>query len=1145
VLLVGPRSTKGQSITAMAATFEALVVAYIIGGLTFVPVVLATLLAFVFYTSPVVDPKYVARPAARVEPETEEEQPKLFRSGWLTVRRTYQPLALNDGTYIGMLSSGYRSFMDNRSRDPRRMKPRDRFFAVLKQQVLFLYDNEEQRDCWAAIEVSAHHVLIHPEGEFDGELFSRRNALCLKPRSLSSVVDSPPEEGTTDSLETGRPLPWFLFAHTNSDKEDWYHALVHATKLAESPSQQAPSTIALDRSVFDPADMARLVQGIDKQPDPIPMRWFNAILGRIFLAIYRTEALEAYVMQRITRKLDRIRKPSFLSNIKVREVNVGSTTPFFSRPMLKELTADGDASMETDVSYTSGDLRITIEAVATINLGQRFKSYSVSLVLAVVLKQLDGTLLLKIKKPPSNRLWFAFTTMPKMVLSVEPVVSTRQIKWSMISKPIESQLRQIVSLPGLLESLPVSLRRGQIAESVVMPHMDDLVFFDSRPYSQRGGIWGDALRSTDILVEPKPHDTTTTAEGEETVGGVADQLDDQIEALSTAVEPENIDPGLRRRHKASRSVSQPENLNQARETRAVEAVDIALSSDGTTIVPTSDKRNASYSSLSGASDQELGTSATSVKGRAKRKSWFSSSPKPQSSTGPDERPFSAPTTAPSSPSPGSKLFGKSSGANGIDNERVLESENETAASAAAKVREALEIARSNPAEAPIVVVPGNDLSVSQELDTTVPTIDHLSGSPSTSLTLSNSSTEGVAVESTSSSNVSSTSSSTPSLPEQRESPTQRREFPPPPRRTHQSTVSMDSGSPSSVINAWRSRPTDRQAIAASVNQARDTMKRWGTNWNSVRKTEGTGAAAGALFSRERREEILTSGKSPSRPRTPLGSLNDDGEMGDLMDEAHGGAMLSSDDVTPKATTGGDPAPIPVLPTMPTAVHPRPDEGYERGRRTSLSSSPRPRGIFSPPPSAPTTGLNKSTAPYSQSHSMSAPSEPVPIAALSSDLGSVVGMVPRSSSPLNTQEAVVTERVGYQPKPTMSIPGISDASHRFAMGSEVVNSAGSKTPPPPKASSLMNNFLRRSSATTTIATTTTATTIASLPTAPRESPESRGKEEKAKETRDDVRVAAAASDWPSIPGMESEDSERVDDRLEVVEEPQTTQGMLLA
>jgi hypothetical protein len=82
-------------------------------------------------------------------------------------------------------------------------------------------------------------------------------------------------------------------------------------------------------------------------------------------------------VRKLVRKLNKVNKPSFLSDIEVMEVNVGATTPFFSKPMLKELTAEGDASMEMKVKY-DGDFRITIGTTATLSrlADQRRMNYS-------------------------------------------------------------------------------------------------------------------------------------------------------------------------------------------------------------------------------------------------------------------------------------------------------------------------------------------------------------------------------------------------------------------------------------------------------------------------------------------------------------------------------------------------------------------------------------------------------------------------------------------------------------------------------------------------------------------------------------------------------------------------------------------------
>jgi hypothetical protein len=63
--------------------------------------------------------------------------------------------------------------------------------------------------------------------------------------------------------------------------EDWYLALTQASALRPD----------ID-GIFSKSDMQALVDTIDTEPDPIPMRWLNAIIGRLFFGVYRTQALE-------------------------------------------------------------------------------------------------------------------------------------------------------------------------------------------------------------------------------------------------------------------------------------------------------------------------------------------------------------------------------------------------------------------------------------------------------------------------------------------------------------------------------------------------------------------------------------------------------------------------------------------------------------------------------------------------------------------------------------------------------------------------------------------------------------------------------------------------------------------------------------
>jgi len=469
--------------------FLAYIFVYILGGITALPLLVGLVAAVTLWTSvPVgdVDPSKFKKRELQVEYEEKEKETdrrnekdrmrlnipsqSKARKGWLTVRRTFDDneSGIFDGSYMDMM----RSILDSRSKDPKKSRPKDTYFAVLKGSVLFLYEDEAMTECYAALEMSKHTIDIYPKGLPDGELFTKRNAIIITAQdatpspglphvtkemklgedkeaeeaAIAASKDADAAKKVKDLSEKAREeafdfsTPWYIFVRSVAEMEDWYLALDHASR-----HPTVASTLEPLEPVFSTEHMQYLVSHIDAQSDPIPMRWFNALFGRLFFSVYKTSAMEKYIIGRLMKKLAKVKKPSFLADIMVTEVSVGETAPTFFKPMLKELTKEGDAAVEVGIQY-QGEIRVTVETTATINLGARFRTYEVKLVLAVVLRGLEGNLLVRVKPPPSNRIWYAFTKMPRMELSVEPIVSDRQLTWGMILKTIEGRIKEVVSL---------------------------------------------------------------------------------------------------------------------------------------------------------------------------------------------------------------------------------------------------------------------------------------------------------------------------------------------------------------------------------------------------------------------------------------------------------------------------------------------------------------------------------------------------------------------------------------------------------------------------------------------------------------------------------------------------------------------------
>ncbi len=305
-----------------------------------------------------------------------------------------------------------------------------------------LFDDDEQLEVRHVVSLAHHDISLYSgeEPTPEGELFIKRNAICLSRKA----------DGPELAPDTQLSKPFFLFSENCSAKEDFYFALLRTREQGLHAEAKPPLPLP-----FDVKNIISLVQKLHASEDHMQTRWLNALLGRVFLGIYKTKDLENYIREKLTKKISRVKRPSFLSNIAIRAIDTGDAAPYITNPRLRDLTVEGECGIEADVRYT-GSFRLEVAATARIDLGTRFKAREVNLVLAVAVRKVEGHLMFKIKPPPSNRIWFSFQQMPKMEMTIEPIVSSRQRTNPGILRQIENRIKE------------------DIAETLVLPIWDDV-----------------------------------------------------------------------------------------------------------------------------------------------------------------------------------------------------------------------------------------------------------------------------------------------------------------------------------------------------------------------------------------------------------------------------------------------------------------------------------------------------------------------------------------------------------------------------------------------------------------------------------------------------------------------------------------------
>ena len=538
------------------SAFSSLALAYLLGGLTFLPLLLLLLFCHAYLTQPIARPSdpHLPDPLALSEREkasafdqlkglpsdvsTRSHEPDVA-AGYFAVCRDFSQglsalkekprdrpdlTSASNSESPSVYASMYRSIFDRGRHQTPTLDPaarnsrssRNTFFIVIRcatpqilasyQYLLYgarlgllmLYDDADQLEVRYAISLAHYETDIYGGGEDipEGELFVKRNCIRMSPRPSS---ETPPSDS----------LPFYLFSNNCSEKEDFYHAML---QNQGRDGGSVPTPLAFNRE-----DIVKLIRQLHASEDNLQTRWLNALIGRVFLSMYKTSVVEQLVRKKISKKLSRVAKPAMITAIQLRGMHLGDAAPLITGPKLRELTRDGDLTLEADVKYKGG-IHVDIAIIARIDLGQRFKVREVELLLAVVCKSLEGHMVFRMKPPPSNRIWFAFETMPKMDLLLEPVVSSRQITYALILRTIESKLREVIK------------------DTLVLPNWDDVQFADTLNHPVRGGLWEhDSSDALNAQLSTAP----TLAQGGEAIQMQDDDIASENVEKST---PESVGP---------------------------------------------------------------------------------------------------------------------------------------------------------------------------------------------------------------------------------------------------------------------------------------------------------------------------------------------------------------------------------------------------------------------------------------------------------------------------------------------------------------------------------------------------------------------------------------------------------------------------
>lgn len=474
---------------------------YLVGGITFLPL---TLLC-VFFLLP---EKKKASAAAKYSNDRNiklgeymDSVSRPEKSGFISIMSKFNKNVLSGKHHAA-------TGLESLAVDPAtysKLKTNNKFFCQLKNNSIILYANdvdavetvkahEEKtqnfdlitsdltlKDTKKIIALKDCYVNLWPPNLSEGSLFTKKTSILVIKKSLY--------DPTTETFKLATKIEhfinnnvFFLQFDSNFDKEDWFFTILQSQrhfqnneKLSKIDSSKSGYVDGLGHFFdippptfhFQTSDVTKLIALNNADSNHINCKWFNLIISRIFMSFKANNKIENIIKKKIKDKLSKV-NVSFLDDFVINDLKLGNIPPLLSKPKIVKTDLEGDLEVHFDIVF---DSHFTLNVSTLMNLLN--KNYPIELKLDI--KKIKGTIMIIFKKPPSNRIWYTFKSIPLLEMDIDPVVVNKSLSYNKILKPLKNKILDAFK------------------DALVYPNFEDINYYKMSTEHEdnfyKGGLW--------------------------------------------------------------------------------------------------------------------------------------------------------------------------------------------------------------------------------------------------------------------------------------------------------------------------------------------------------------------------------------------------------------------------------------------------------------------------------------------------------------------------------------------------------------------------------------------------------------------------------------------------------------------------------